>query len=108
MFSRFKNAGINLNLRHVMQKDAEITADVDFIHYKLGNAQSFQNNLSGASGYTEYITGDLPSTLKIFSAKADYSRKILHGGKSFRVGLSLWVASYNVCSYLSPPCKVHF
>ena len=82
----FKNAGINLNLRHVMQKDAEITADVDFINYKLGNTQSFQNSLSGASGYTEYIIGNLPSTLKIFSAKADYSRKILHGGK-FEAGV---------------------
>ncbi|HSB93906.1 MAG TPA: outer membrane beta-barrel protein [Flavitalea sp.] len=95
----FKNAGINLNLRHAMQKDAELTADVDFVNYKIGNSQSFQNQLSGGSGYTEYITGDLPSTLKIFSAKADYNRRMLNGGK-FEAGFKTsFIKTDNFASY---------
>ncbi len=89
--TKFRNAGINLNLRHSFSSTEELTADLDYLGYRIRNDQYFKNNLHASGGYEEEIQGDLPSNIRILSAKADYTRrfnntlKLEAGWKSSRV-----------------------
>ena len=98
--THWKNGGINFNWRTVFDASRELTADVDWLVYKLGGQQSFQNTVSGPSGYQEQLQGNLPSDLHIFSAKADYMQQLL-GEARFTAG---WKTSHvttdNVADYL--------
>ena len=88
--SKWKNAGINLNMRHSFNATKELSADIDYLNYDIHGYQAFRNILEGPNGYEEAFTGDLPSQIKIFSAKADYtahfskSSKFEAGWKSSR------------------------
>lgn len=89
--AQFKNLGGNLNARHVFSSTQELTADLDFLSYRIWNHQAFVNKLDGPGGYEQAFTGDLPSKLRILSAKADYTQrfgeslKLETGWKSSRV-----------------------
>ena len=80
-----KNGGINLNYRHQYGKSArELTADIDYLQYQTMNDQSFINNSyqpDGTLSYTELLTGSLPATIHIYSAKTDYSHPLKNGIK---------------------------
>jgi outer membrane receptor protein involved in Fe transport len=69
---RFKNIAINVNGRHSFSATSELTADLDFIGYRIDNQQHFVNRLTGINGYTENIDGNLPSNIDILTGKADY------------------------------------
>lgn len=71
--SKWKNAGINLNMRHSFTASQELSADIDYLTYDIHGYQAFQNNLTGPNGYEEAFKGDLPSQINIFSAKTDYA-----------------------------------
>ncbi len=71
--SKWKNAGVNLNMRHSFSATKELSADIDYLTYDIHGHQAFQNVLEGPNGYGEAFTGDLPSQINIFSAKADYT-----------------------------------
>lgn len=73
--TRLKQGGINLNARHVFDASRELTADVDFIKYNIRTAQFFENKAQDAAGDADASQGEIPSSLNIFSAKADYSQK---------------------------------
>jgi iron complex outermembrane receptor protein len=89
--ANWKNGGINLNLRHVFSAKQELTADLDILGYRISSYQFFLNNLNTPGGYEESIQGDLPSRIRILSAKADYTQhigekmKVEAGWKSSRV-----------------------
>src|SRR5688572_19661335 len=70
--SKWKNAGLNLNMRHSFTATKELSADIDYLTYDIHGYQAFQNTLKGPGGYEEAFQGDLPSQINIFSAKADY------------------------------------
>ena len=74
--SKWKNAGINLNLRHSFNTKQELSADIDYITYDIHGYQAFQNNLITSGGYEEFFKGDLPSQINIFSAKTDYTAQL--------------------------------
>lgn len=74
--TKLKQAGINLNARHVFDAAREITADVDYVAYDIRTRQFFENKAPGASGDAEASLGEIPSSLRIFSAKSDYSHKL--------------------------------
>ena len=88
--SKWKNAGVNFNMRHSFSATKEVSADIDYLTYDIHGYQAFQNILEGPNGYEEAYTGDLPSRINIFSAKADYSAqfskslKLESGWKSSR------------------------
>jgi iron complex outermembrane receptor protein len=105
------NGAVNLNLRQTFSSNEELAVDLDWLGYKLGNKQYFENERMGASGYLSAINGDLPSTIRIYSAKADYSKTIgklkLEGGAKtsfiktdnladyfFREGNDAWKPDY--------------
>ena len=71
--SKWKNAGINLNLHHSFTSSQTLSADIDYLTYDIHGHQAFQNNLAGPGGYEEAFKGDLPSKIKIFSVKADHT-----------------------------------
>lgn len=97
--STFRNGGINLNIQHRFAHKSLLTIDGDLIDYKLGNHQAFTNEFTATNGYIESIRGDLPSTLKIASAKIDYSRPLLQTGK-FEAGIKhSAIATDNYASY---------
>lgn len=70
------NIGANVNLRHVFNTTSELTADVDFLGYRVTSYQHFLNALDAPGGYTEELQGDLPADIYIYAAKADYARRI--------------------------------
>lgn len=88
--STFKNAGINFNYRKELNKPGnEITADVDYINYSTNNNQTFYNTVllpGNVVSSTDMLTGKLPATINILSAKTDYS-KTLSSDYRFSAGL---------------------
>ncbi|MER3471954.1 MAG: hypothetical protein C4330_11715 [Chitinophagaceae bacterium] len=68
--TNFKNGGVNLNLHHAFSHNSDLAVDVDYLNYSLGNDQYFQNIFS--NGTTDASKGNLPTGIKIYSAKADY------------------------------------
>ena len=74
--NKWKNAGINLNMRHSFAALQELTADIDYLTYDIHGYQAFQNNLQGPGAYEEAFKGDLPSQINIVSAKADYRMQL--------------------------------
>ena len=72
--------GVNLNLRHKFDSTGrELTADIDYLRYGSRSLQEMTNvgYTADESAKYQYIRmGDLPSSLDIFSAKADYVQTI--------------------------------
>lgn len=99
----FKNAGINLNYRRQIDKSGhELTVDLDYINYKTGNDQLFDNASYRADGslkIQDFLTGYLPATIDIYSAKTDYTLP-LKGGYRFSTGLkSSYTKTDNLAEY---------
>ncbi len=74
--SGLRNGWMNLNLKHAIGKQQEVSVDVDGITYKIGNEQSFSNELQQPGGYKEGTRGHLPATIRILSAKADHTLRL--------------------------------
>ena len=85
-----KQNGLNFNARHTFNPNRELSADVDIISYKINNNQYFENQIVAPGSIAEASKGDIPSSLKIFSARTDYSHRFNSllweaGAKSARV-----------------------
>ena len=93
------NNAINLNARHVINAKKEITADFDFLGYKNKSNTFFQNNLDVPGGYEESIKGNLPSEIKIFSGKVDYTDRFSSTGKMEAGWKSSRVSTDNLAEY---------
>lgn len=100
----FHNLGANFNLRHAFDTAGrELTADLDYIHYSTANDQQFQNifyNNAGSKMHPdEFISGNLPSNINIYSAKADYTHP-LKGNAKLEAGIkSSYVKTDNNAQY---------
>ena len=55
---------------------SDLGFDVDYLRYGVDNDQAFENIRTGATAYNQGSKGDIPSQLRIFSAKADYSLQL--------------------------------
>lgn len=82
--SNWKNAGVNFNFRHRFTPGRELTVDVDWLAYCIKGKQFFENTLKFPAIYTESSRSDLPTDIRILSARADYSQQVkkikLEGG----------------------------
>lgn len=87
---QLKSYAVNLNGKHVFSQSSELTADFDYLGYRIRNDLFFNNILTGASGYDETIIGAIPSTINIFTGKADYT-KSFDGGIKLETG---WKSSH--------------
>lgn len=71
--NRFRNALLNFNIRHTLSSKQDITADIDWLNYKISSEQQFDNALLAQGGYHEASRGYIPSIIKIASAKVDHT-----------------------------------
>ncbi|MBA2250589.1 MAG: TonB-dependent receptor [Chitinophagaceae bacterium] len=98
------NFGTNLNFRHQFDSlGTEVTADADYITYNQKQNQYFVNNFLNPdrtvrSPFTE-LRGDLPSQVKIYSAKLDFTKPLKKNAK-IEAGLkSSYVTTDNDAGY---------
>lgn len=70
---KLKSYAVNLNARHSFNASRELTADFDYLGYRINNNLFFNNKLSRTGGYNEDITGHIPSQINIFTWKADFA-----------------------------------
>jgi iron complex outermembrane receptor protein len=73
--NRFERAGLNFYTRHTIDSRSEIGADIDFIQFDINGDQYFQTQLLAPGSMIQATKGNIPSRLKIFAAKIDYSKK---------------------------------
>jgi outer membrane receptor protein involved in Fe transport len=89
--SRFRSGAINLNGRQRLSKNADVSADLDYLHYHTEIKQDFNNELLTAGGYDEVFRSNIPTTINILSGKVDATIKV-----SPNVGLQAgWKSSSN-------------
>ena len=72
----WKNASVNVNLRHQFSAKQELTADLDWLGYQIKGSQGFQNIRTDNNPYTESFLGELPSKIRILSFKADHQLQL--------------------------------
>ena len=72
----WRNAGMNLNFKHVFSSGREWTADLDLIGYRIDNSQVFDNYLQLPGYYRESTRAEIPSEINIISAKTDYVHQV--------------------------------
>lgn len=88
--STFKNGTLNLNLRHRFDSTGKtLTADADYVAYSTHIKQSYKNDVyteDGVNTYRDEQSGDLPSDIRIYAFKSDYSQP-LTGNAKFDAGL---------------------
>jgi iron complex outermembrane recepter protein len=75
--SIWTNGTVNLNFRRQLDSNGkELTADADYIYYKSTSNQMFQNYTYDPDMQllnANFLSGDLPSTIDIYSLKTDYT-----------------------------------
>ena len=76
----WKNGAINFNLRHQFDSTGrEFTMDIDYMDYNAIKTQPFSNITylpNGTVSNSNQLVGELPSVIKIYSAKADYTHPV--------------------------------
>lgn len=70
-----------LGLKYQLNKDKQISVDVDAARYNLQNSMYFQSDRTDNLGYTEATSGEIPSIIKIWSAQANYTASWGKDGK---------------------------
>ncbi len=77
----FKNTGTNINFRHVLSQDQEVTINADWLNYDLNNKQYFANWPFASATLSDASTGRIPSAIQILSLKGDHNISIGKSGK---------------------------
>ena len=75
---QFQRSGINTNVKHTINKNSEISTDIDIIKFNLIGEQHFQTQLDAPGSVIQATKGNVPSTLNIVTAKVDYSKRFNH------------------------------
>src|SRR6218665_1365418 len=75
-YNKLKQGGVNFNARHTFSAKEELSADIDLISYDIYAEQYFENLSSVTGSKPDVSRGQIPSGMKIFSAKADYSKQL--------------------------------
>jgi hypothetical protein len=99
----FKNLGININYRHQFDKKGQqLTVDADYLVYNTKNDQVINNSsyLPDQSLKSEDILmGKLPSNIKIYTLKADYSKPFKNNWKMELGAKTSYTKTDNVGEY---------
>ncbi len=101
--STWKNGSVNLNFRHIFDSTGkELTIDADYLRYKSDKDQNFYNSSytpQWALKASDNLLGELPSDIKIYSAKIDYSHPLKKGAKIESGVKSSYVETDNTAGY---------
>jgi iron complex outermembrane recepter protein len=81
-----KNLGLNFNFRHAYDSlGKELTADMDYIKYDDKQGQFFTNNYLNRDmtkrKESSQLRGNLPTIVKIYAGKIDFTMPIMKNGK---------------------------
>ncbi|WP_158991849.1 outer membrane beta-barrel protein [Mucilaginibacter sp. L196] len=103
--NKFDSKGINLNYTHKYDSvGRELTFDLDYIRDVSSGNQLFVNNTflpDGTLTNSQTLSDNLPSTINIYSAKADYSHP-LKGKAKLEAGVkSSYVNTNNAANYFN-------
>ncbi|HCY90728.1 MAG TPA: TonB-dependent receptor [Chitinophagaceae bacterium] len=110
--SNWRNFSANLNLRHQFDSTGkELTADIDYLSYVSVKDQLFHNrtlNPGGLLRYEDLLRGDLPSDIRIYTAKIDYTQPLAGylfeaGAKSGLVKTDNTAGYFNITNGLETP-----
>jgi len=88
---KWKNFSTNVNLRTKLDTAGqEITADFDFIQYKASSMQpltsTYYDNMGNMTQTPDVLFGTLPTNIKIYSGKVDYTLPLKKDAK-FEAGI---------------------
>ncbi len=88
---KWKNFSSNFNIRTLLDTAGqELTADLDFVQYKSTSFQpltsTYYDNMGNQTQSPDILNGTLPTNIKIYSGKADYTLPLKKGAK-FEAGL---------------------
>ena len=72
---RFKRGGVNLNGKFKISESSELAADLDYVSFNINGDQLYQTQLIAPGSDILGTKGNIPSRLKIFTAKLDYSKR---------------------------------
>lgn len=101
--SVFKNIAFNLNYRHQFEKNTgDITIDLDYLNYNYQTDQTYDNYSyfpDMSLKYQDVLTGDLPSDINIYTAKADYVKPINKQWKISAGAKSSFIKTDNTANY---------
>jgi len=101
---KWKNFSSNVNFRTVLDSAGqEITGDLDYIQYKSTSTQPltsyYYDNMGNLLQAPDVLNGTLPSDIKIYSGKVDYTLPLKKGAK-FEAGIkSSYVRTDNDARY---------
>ncbi|MBE7171812.1 MAG: TonB-dependent receptor [Williamsia sp.] len=99
----WRNGTFNLNFRQQFDTTGrELTADIDYMHYRADGDQHFTNTsykTAGVKMNETSLRADLPIGINIYSAKIDYTQ-LLKGAIKFETGVkSSYVKTSNQAGY---------
>jgi iron complex outermembrane recepter protein len=99
----WKNGSVNLNFRHQYDSTGrELTIDLDYVTYNSVSNQYFDNITCDPDWIIKdqsILTGNLPSTINIYTAKSDYTRPITKDLKLEAGVKSSYVNTDNTANY---------
>lgn len=72
---KFKRGGVNVNGKFKLSENSELAADLDYVSFNINGDQHFQTQLLAPGADVFATKGNIPSRLKIFTAKLDYSKR---------------------------------
>jgi hypothetical protein len=103
--NKFNSNGINLNYTHKFDSAGrQLTFDLDYIRDESGSNQLFVNNTflpNSTLTNSTMLTDNLPATINIYSAKADYTHP-LKGKAKLEAGVkSSYVNTDNAANYFN-------
>lgn len=96
---KLKSYAVNLNARHTFDATRELTADFDYLGYRIQNNLFFNNELVAQGGYKEEIKGSIPSELNILTGKADYTQNFSSDLKFESGWKSSHIRTNNIAEY---------
>jgi iron complex outermembrane receptor protein len=103
---KFTRGGVNVSGRFKINKSSELAIDLDYVHFSINADQQFQTQLVAPGSDIEVNKGNIPSTLNIYSAKADYSKRfkkfLLETGLKTAVNKTNNLAEYYLATNNNP------
>ncbi len=97
--NRYKSETLNGNLRHSINKQQDLALDIDWLNYNISSEQLFNNRLLVNGGYTESARGNIPTSITILSAKADYTLRFGKNSTLQSGFKSSHISTNNIASY---------
>ncbi len=72
---KFNRGGVNINGKFKLNESSELAADLDYVSFNINGDQQYQTQLIAPGSDVLFTKGNIPSRLKIFTAKFDYTKR---------------------------------